>query len=61
MLCATDGLHMHGLSLANGGKGWKRIGKFLDIGSIEGVWFEDERLCGQQSYDKINNMSSFIS
>jgi hypothetical protein len=35
------------LSLANGGKGWKRIGNFLVIGGIEGVWFEDERLCGQ--------------
>jgi hypothetical protein len=47
MLCAIDGLHMHRLSLANGGKGWKRIGNFLDIGGIEQVWFEDERLCGQ--------------
>jgi len=37
MLCATNGLHMHHLSLANGGKGWERIGNFLDIGGIEGV------------------------
>lgn len=26
---------------------WERIGNFLDIGGIEGVWFEDETLCGQ--------------
>jgi len=37
MLCATNGLHMHHFSLANGGKGWERIGNFLDIGGIEGV------------------------
>jgi hypothetical protein len=38
---------MHHLSLENREKGWERIGIFLDIGGIEEVWFEDERLCDQ--------------
>jgi hypothetical protein len=42
-----------------GARGGRGLGIFLDIGGIEGVWFEDERLCGQQSYDNFNKMSFF--